>query len=46
MKRNGKMAIGLLCAAAMAALMGMTAFADEETKTLRVAMECGYAPYN
>ncbi len=46
MKRNGKMTVGLLCAAAMAALMSMTAFADEETKTLRVAMECGYAPYN
>ena len=46
MKRNSKMAVGLLCAAAATVLMGMTAFADEETKTLRVAMECGYAPYN
>ncbi|MCC8067482.1 MAG: transporter substrate-binding domain-containing protein [Clostridiales bacterium] len=25
---------------------GSAAFAEEETKTLRVAMECGYAPYN
>lgn len=45
MKRNGKMAAGLLCAAAMVMTVGSSAFA-EETKTLRVAMECGYAPYN
>jgi putative lysine transport system substrate-binding protein len=35
----------ILCAASMAMTIGSTAFA-EETKTLRVAMECGYAPYN
>ncbi len=45
MKRNVKMAASLLCAAAMAMTIGSSAFA-EETKTLRVAMECGYAPYN
>lgn len=45
MKRNVRMAAGLLCAAAMAMTIGSSAFA-EETKTLRVAMECGYAPYN
>lgn len=46
MKRTGKLAVSLLCAAAMASSMGTAAFADEETTTLRVAMECGYAPYN
>ena len=45
MKRNVKMAVSLLCAASMAAVLGSTVMA-EETKTLRVAMECGYAPYN
>ena len=46
MKKNRKIVAGLLCAVSMAAAMSATAFADEETKTLRVAMECGYAPYN
>ncbi|MCD7735686.1 MAG: transporter substrate-binding domain-containing protein [Lachnospiraceae bacterium] len=46
MKRTGKMAVGMLCAAAMVLSAGSAAFAEEETKTLRVAMECGYAPYN
>ena len=45
MKRIGKAAVSAVCAAAMVMTMGSTAFA-EETKTLRVAMECGYAPYN
>lgn len=45
MRRNVKMAAGLLCTAAMVLTIGSTAFA-EETKTLKVAMECGYAPYN
>ena len=45
MKRIGKAAVSAICAAAMVMTMGNTAFA-EETKTLRVAMECGYAPYN
>ena len=45
MKRNGKAAAALLCTAAMVLGVGSTAFA-EETKTLKVAMECGYAPYN
>lgn len=45
MKRTGKAAASVICAAAMLMTMGSTAFA-EETKTLRVAMECGYAPYN
>ncbi|MDO4320937.1 MAG: transporter substrate-binding domain-containing protein [Lachnospiraceae bacterium] len=45
MRRNVKMAAGLLCTAAMVLTAGSTAFA-EETKTLKVAMECGYAPYN
>ncbi len=44
-KRTGKTVVSLLLAAAMAASIGSSAFA-EETKTLRVAMECGYAPYN
>lgn len=45
MRTHTKMAVGVLCAAAMAMTIGSAAFA-EETKTLRVAMECGYAPYN
>ena len=45
MKRNVKMAASLLCAAAMAMTIGSSAFAEEK-ETLRVAMECGYAPYN
>ena len=45
MRKNKKAAAGLLCAAAVAMTIGSTAFA-EETKTLKVAMECGYAPYN
>ncbi len=46
MKKNVKMAACLLCAVSMAAAMSSAALAEEETKTLRVAMECGYAPYN
>ncbi len=45
MKRTGKVAASVLCAAAMVMTVGSTAFA-EEGRTLRVAMECGYAPYN
>lgn len=45
MKRTGKAAAGVICAAALVMTAGSTAFA-EETRTLRVAMECGYAPYN
>ena len=45
MKRYGKRILSAGCAAAM--LLGMGTMAQaEETKTLRVAMECGYAPYN
>ncbi len=43
--KNAKVMTGLLCAAAAAMMLGGAASA-EETKTLRVAMECGYAPYN
>lgn len=46
MKKTGKIALSVLCAASMMMTMGSAAFAEEETKTLRVAMECGYAPYN
>lgn len=45
MRRTTMTAAGVLCTAAMVMTMGSTAFA-EETKTLRVAMECSYAPYN
>lgn len=45
MRKGMKAAVSAACAAAMILAMGSTAFA-EETKTLRVAMECGYAPYN
>lgn len=45
MKRTGKAAVSAVCAAAVVMSMGSMASA-EETKTLRVAMECGYAPYN
>ncbi len=38
-------AAGVLCTAALIIMAGSTAFA-EETKTLKVAMECNYAPYN
>ncbi len=45
MKRTVKAAACMLCAASMVMAAGSTAMA-EETRTLRVAMECGYAPYN
>lgn len=45
MRKNGKAAVCTICAAAMILSVGTTAFA-EENKTLKVAMECGYAPYN
>lgn len=45
MRKGMKAAVSAACAAAVILAMGSTAFA-EETKTLRVAMECGYAPYN
>ena len=45
MKRYVKAAVSAGCAAAMILGTGVFASADE-TKTLRVAMECGYAPYN
>ena len=45
MKRNVKAAVSLLCIAAMVMAVGSTSMAEEK-KTLKVAMECGYAPYN
>ena len=45
MKRNVKAAVSLLCTAAMVMAVGSTSMAEEK-KTLKVAMECGYAPYN
>ncbi len=45
MKKSRKAAVSAACAAAMLLAVGSSAFA-EETKTLKVAMECGYAPYN
>lgn len=45
MKRSVRIAAGVVCTAAMTLLAGSSVFA-EEAKTLRVAMECGYAPYN
>lgn len=45
MRRTTMTAAGVLCAAAMVMTLGGTSFA-EETKTLRVAMECSHAPYN
>ncbi len=50
MKRIGKTAVSLLTAAAMCATLSAGVLADEtqeeETRTLTVAMECAYAPYN
>ncbi len=46
MKRRAKMTISLLLAAVMCVSVCSFALADEETRTLSVAMECGYAPYN
>lgn len=45
MRRTTMTAAGVLCAAAVVMTLGGTSFA-EETKTLRVAMECSHAPYN
>jgi putative lysine transport system substrate-binding protein len=45
MKRSKRIVTGTLCAAAMLVAAGSTVQAEEQ-KTLRVAMECGYAPYN
>ena len=45
MKRTVKAAVSLLCTAAMVMAVGSTSMAEEK-KTLKVAMECGYAPYN
>ena len=45
MNRRVKTATGVVVAATMAMTMSNGVFA-EETKTLKVAMECGYAPYN
>ena len=45
MKRNVQAAVSLLCTAAMVMAVGSTSMAEEK-KTLKVAMECGYAPYN
>ena len=45
MNRRIKTATGVVVAATMAMTMSNGVFA-EETKTLKVAMECGYAPYN
>ena len=45
MKRTARIAAAVLSAAAMCMAVSSTSMA-EETRTLRVAMECGYAPYN
>lgn len=45
MKKSRRVVTGALCAAAVLAAAGSTVNAEEK-KTLRVAMECGYAPYN
>lgn len=45
MRKSVKVAASVLCVSAMALSVCTTAFAEEK-KTLRVAMECGYAPYN
>ena len=45
MKKSVKMAASVLCVSAMVLSVCSTAFAEEK-KTLKVAMECGYAPYN
>lgn len=45
MRRTTMTAAGVLCAPAVVMTLGGTSFA-EETKTLRVAMECSHAPYN
>ncbi len=45
MNRRVKTVTGVVAAATMAMTMSNGVFA-EETKTLKVAMECGYAPYN
>ena len=45
MKRYVKAAVSAGCAGALVLGTGVMASA-EETKTLKVAMECGYAPYN
>ena len=45
MNRRVKTVTGVVVAATMAMTMSNGVFA-EETKTLKVAMECGYAPYN
>ncbi len=45
MKKSTRAAVSAACVAAMALTVGSSAFA-EEAKTLKVAMECGYAPYN
>lgn len=45
MKKSRRIVTGALCAAAVLAAAGSTVNAEEK-KTLRVAMECGYAPYN
>lgn len=45
MRKSVKAAVSVLCVSALAMSVCSTAFAEEK-KTLRVAMECGYAPYN
>ena len=45
MNKSVKTAAGVMCATAMVMAMSNSVFA-EDTKTLKVAMECGYAPYN
>lgn len=45
MRKSTRAAVSAACVAAMVLTVGSSAFA-EETKTLKVAMECGYAPYN
>ena len=45
MNRREKTTASVMCAAAMVMVMGNGVFA-KEGKTLKVAMECGYAPYN
>ena len=45
MNKSVKTVAGVMCATAMVMAMSNSVFA-EDAKTLKVAMECGYAPYN
>ena len=45
MNKSVKKVMGVMCTTAMVMTIGSSVCA-EEGKTLKVAMECGYAPYN